>query len=160
MRPGVLCCLLLWPGLASAQTCNPAVAATTPASRFQTQPHGVLLDRHTGLRWQRCSQGQWWDHGHCRGEVRRVTWQQAQTLAGHGWRLPDLKELSAMVELRCVKPAINLALFPDTPAGDFWTATPFVNQPGQQWRVQFIYGEATPDKYRKPAAVRLVRDPD
>lgn len=160
MRGVILLCAMLWSGCCAAQACNPAVAATTPATRFQVHPDGTLTDRPSGLHWARCSVGQHWNGSDCSGAARRVSWAEAQALAHDGWRLPDIKELSGLVELRCTQPAINEAVFPGTPAADFWTATPFVNQPGQQWRVQFIYGEAHPDKRIRPAYLRLVKDAD
>jgi len=158
MRWAVLLCAVLWPGLCAAQNCNPAVAATAPASRFQPHADGAVTDRQSGLRWARCTVGQHWTGTTCSGVARRVSWVEAQALARDGWRLPDIKELSCLAELRCTYPAIDEAAFPATPAADFWTATPYVNLPEQQWRVQFIYGESHPDKRGRPAFLRLLKD--
>lgn len=160
MRRATWLCAMLWPVICTAQTCHPAIAPTAPAARFQVHADGSLTDLASGLRWARCTVGQHWDGATCSGTARRVTWTEAQALARDGWRLPDLKELSGLVELRCLQPAIDATIFPATPAADFWTATPFVNQPNQQWRVQFIYGESHPDKRDRPAFLRLVKDAD
>jgi hypothetical protein len=92
-----------------------------------------------------------------------MTWEEAlraadasQFAAHSDWRLPTIHELSSIVELRCQQPAINLALFPAT-AGDFWTATTFINNTGMAWLVHFIYGESHTAIKTANAAVRLVR---
>jgi hypothetical protein len=132
--------------------------ATT--NHFQGHSDGTVTDLQSGLRWARCSAGQHWDGTTCEGLATRVSWAEAQALARDGWRLPDIKELSGLAELRRTHPAIDMTVFPATPAADFWTATPYVNLPDQQWRVQFIYGESHPDKRGKAAFLRLVKDAD
>ena len=47
-----------------------------------------------------------------------------QRAAGGGWRLPNAKELDAMLDRRCASPAVNPTLFPGAQNGKAWTSTP------------------------------------
>ncbi len=150
-----------------AQVCNPKIKATSPNERFQTNGGDSVTDKKTGLEWSRCSLGQTWESGSCEGEAQPLLWSIASLVATttespankNKWRLPELKELSELVELQCAQPAINLSVFPKTPATAFWTATRFANKDGSFWQVQFILGETVPERGDYSALVRLVRSP-
>ena len=49
-------------------------------------------------------------------------------LAGfNDWQVPNIKQLLSIVERKCVAPAINANLFPDTPASaQFWSSTSYI----------------------------------
>lgn len=130
-------------------------------TRFALQPEGTVIDRLNHLVWKRCSAGQHWDaqNNACAGEAQTVTWYQASRL-GQGWRLPSVHELSSIVQLRCFDPAIDLRIFPNTPASHYWTGTAFASQPGQFWLLQFFSGENHTDSGKRLAHARLVRDLD
>ncbi len=130
---------------AAAQTCNEAVVATPPTARF-TLNGALATDQRTGLTWTRCSLGQNWDGARCTDLPEKYTWQEAfqhsssADIAGFtDWRLPNIKELASIVELACVDPAINLAIFPDTPSGIFWSASP-ARYGDSAWYVEFRSG--------------------
>ena len=150
-----------------AQVCNPKIKATTPGERYTDNGNGIVTDKKTGLEWSRCSIGQNWESGTCVGDAQQLLWSIASLVAttaekpetANRWRLPELKELSELVELQCAQPAINLSIFPETPAAAFWTATRFANKDGSFWQVQFILGETVPERGDYNAFVRLVRDP-
>ena len=150
-----------------AQTCNPKIKATTPDERFHDNGNGSVTDKKTGLEWSRCSIGQDWESDTCIGDAQPLLWSVASLIAtttekpptANKWRLPELKELSELVELQCAQPAINISIFPATPAAAFWTATRFANKDGSFWQVQFILGETIPERGDYNAYVRLVRDP-
>jgi hypothetical protein len=59
-----------------------------------------------------------------------------------GRRLPSKLELESLVDRRIAspQPAIDLALFPATPAGKFWMATSYAEDPGSAWSVDFDGG--------------------
>ena len=125
------------------------------------------MDTTKRLVWMRCSVGQSWDKAtnSCLGNPTSLTWPQARQSADslqrqlkENWRLPNLNELSAIAELRCVNPAIDLRWFPNTGASHYWTGTPFVNHEGYFWLLQFLTGENDTDSAKRPALVRLVRD--
>ncbi len=98
------------------QNCNTKAQASTPNSRFELISNGSeVKDKDTGLIWQRCSLGQTYSNNKCVGEAKKYTWQKAlyavKTLSdnsGKNYRLPNIKELSSIVEQRCDHPAINI----------------------------------------------------
>ena len=150
-----------------AQVCNPNIPATTPDERYHDNHDGSVTDKKTGLEWSRCSVGQTWETNNCVGDAQPLLWSIASLVATttenqadkNKWRLPELKELSELVELQCAQPAINLTIFPGTPAAAYWTITRFANKDGSFWQVQFILGETIPERGDYAALVRLVRDP-
>lgn len=141
-----------------AQNCNSKLTSTSPSQRFQENSDGSITDRHTGLQWSRCSLGQTWDNDSCQGEARALPYAIVALVTAAGWRLPEVAELSSLVELRCADPAINQHIFPATEASPYWTATRFVNQDGKFWQVHFLHGEAVPEKADSVGYVRWVRD--
>ena len=148
-----------------AQTCRTEteVPSTTPASRFQDNGDATVTDQSTGLMWARCPEGLS-GTGCATGAAAAFTWEGAllrardSGLAGYtDWRLPDIKELSSLVEERCYAPAINLAVFPNTPSSYFWSASPGGSSSSYAWYVAFSNGYAN-DYYRDyNYHVRLVR---
>lgn len=116
----------------AAQDCQLDIAASTPTSRFVDNADGTVTDSATALTWKRCSEGQAWNGTTCTGNEATFTWQQAlqvgtdAAFAGASdWRLPNIKELSSLVEYQCVTPAINLVVFPNTSGMFFWSSTVF-----------------------------------
>jgi predicted secreted protein len=75
------------------------------------------------------------------------------------WRLPGRKELHAIVDNGHDKPAIDTSYFPNTPASHFWTASPYADQTGFAWQINFQYGEALTAEKSQGSLVRLVRRP-
>ncbi len=121
---------LVWPLLAlgaggalGAQVCKyDSIPATAPASRFTDNGDGTVTDQASGLQWKRCSEGQDWSGGTCTGSAGGYTWQQAlqradtASFAGKGdWRLPNINELTSIVEEACYAAAIDLGVFSATP---------------------------------------------
>ena len=150
---------------AEAQTCRTEteVPSTTPASRFLKHGNGTVTDTVSGLMWAQCAEGL--SGSACTvGEAANFTWEEAlirardSGLAGYtDWRLPNLKELFSMVEERCVDPAINLAVFPNTPASYFWSASPSADSSNFTWIVGFMNGGADYRSRYNYSQVRLVR---
>ena len=138
----------------AAQTCNDQVVATTPSSAFEVHNDGTVTHTTTGLMWKVCAEGQTWAAGRCIGTVTTHTWDSAlqisQTLnAGGGypstsnytnWRLPNIKELKSIVELKCYNPAMNETVFSEAAASWFWSSSPFANNSYYAWGVGFNYG--------------------
>ena len=149
--------------------CIDSLKSTTPTAEFQLG-EGLVSHPKTALMWARCPIGFEWKEGGCLpvvGALRTLTWSEAQAEANASrlgnfsdWRLPNKNELMSLADHACTGPAINEAIFPDTPLGTFWTSSPSVLYPGRIWRVNFIVGEiatAVADQENK-AYVRLVRD--
>jgi hypothetical protein len=135
---------------ARAQVCNERIAFATPTARFVDNRDGTVLDRRTGLTWQRCPLGFTFDDGatpdlqhddRCLPPAAAgLTWHaalqaavalnQAGGFAGYtDWRLPNMKELASIAETRCSAPSANLLVFPGTPAQPFWSSTFQVGPP-------------------------------
>ncbi|MBQ0943037.1 DUF1566 domain-containing protein [Ideonella sp. 4Y16] len=126
-----------------------------------------VTDRMTGLVWRRCAEGQTWDGSGCGdpSTATRYTWQgaldqaRAAAAGGTGWRLPNVKELFSLVSLDEVGPAIDRAVFPNTPRALTWTSTFSNYNPLYPWVVNFDIGHVLPG-YTTPTEfpIRLVRD--
>lgn len=152
-----------------AQTCNSAIVATTPTSRFVNNDNGTVTDKATGLVWKRCSEGQNWDGTTCTGIYTLHDWQSAlqagsdAVFAGESdWRLPNKNELASLVESQCITPAINTTIFPATPAAAlFWSSSPYAGAElwsSEAWSVSFIHGTVRPSSMSQgDMAVRFVR---
>ena len=163
--PLALLLTLLTCAQAAAQTCRTEteVPSTTPAGRFLVHGNGTVTDTATGLIWAQCAEGL--SGSACtEGTAAIFTWADAlirardSTHAGYtDWRLPNVKELSSIVEERCYDPAINLAVFPNTPSSYFWSASPYGYSSGFAWYVSFGDGGAYGSNRSNYYHVRLVR---
>lgn len=161
--------LLLACTLVQAQTCKTSIMASTPASDFTDNNNGTVTHNVTGLTWMRCSQGQSWNGINCTGVASKMDWQSALQVAenagfagNNDWRLPNIKELSSIVEVACFSPAINATIFPATPSHLFWSSSPrgTTRHSGLAWEVNFETGDSLPrntDNQDDYGHVRLVR---
>jgi len=153
-----------------AQQCDPSLTATTPSQRFIASENTVQ-DRVTGLFWQRCVIGQTWNGETCLDDNRKqirswFAWQDAnneirrlqQKPAYKGWRLPSLAELKTIIEKRCHDPSINLEVFPNGPAWQFWTSDELSSNKAYVWRIDFKNGNIGSDlKTNYSYHIRLVK---
>lgn len=164
-KPSLLVMTLL--SLASVvcgQTCNPNILNTAPDSRYTSHGDGTVTDKATGLMWKQCPEGlSGADCGD--GGLQFFDWQEALqqgqglTFAGHSdWRLPNVKELSSLVDRRCADPAINVTLFPFvTPNNWFWSSSPHAVNSYDAWMVGFDKGQVDYFQRKAHLVVRLVR---
>ena len=143
----------LMAGAVQAQNCRPeSIPASTPDSQLQDNSDGTITDLKTGLMWKQCSEGQ--SGADCTsGSVETFIWpqalQRAQTVNSGGgfagftdWRVPNIKELSSLVEYQCTGPAINLARFPNTPAdGNFWSSSAVAGDSHRAWILYYFFGD-------------------
>lgn len=148
-----------------AYFCYSTLPTTASEDEFLKLENGDLLHLRTNLVWMRCSIGQTFDGEDCLGEAQRMTWQQAlETSVGYehndnrSWRLPNLKELSSITERACVRPAIDINAFDNTPADDFWTSTPSLLDPSRAWVVAFFNASNSIRQKDRSVFVRLVRN--
>lgn len=144
-----------------AQTCRNNITPTTPTQDFTIHDDGTVTHRKTGLMWMRCALGQSWNGAGCTGSGQTYTWQGALqaadsfSFAGHSdWRLPNIRELSSLVELACVDPAINTAIFPSAPSNFFWSVSKYAGNTTSVWGVDFSDGHGNGPSGNR---VRLVR---
>ena len=135
---------------------------------YSTLAHGsdaannVVNDAWTGLQWRRCQEGKTWNGAACVGTASILSHEQAMVHARGqtGWRLPNIRELSSLLDLRVASGAsIDATAFPATSASMQWTSSPFVSTPNNVWLVNFANGEVSYG-YRYPTyPFRLVRTP-
>lgn len=155
--------------VAAETFCDKSISATTPTSNFELKADGTVIDHSTGLLWQRCLVGQTYNATttNCDGAPSSVSWQAAlqaaQGLNASGgyagnsdWRLPNVKELSSIVEQQCVLPALNLEVFPEVAITVVWTSTARINDHGAAWNINFRRGAV--ESFNDQATVRLVRN--
>lgn len=169
-KAGLLAVLLAASGLAQAeQACKTGhIAATAPPSRYRQTGDGSVVDTKTGLMWRTCLEGV---SGKSCGEGTplALTWAEALAyaptfnreggFAGHrDWRLPNIRELSSLIELQCAAPAINLAVFPNAAPVEVWSSSPSRFHSHYSWLVDFGTGAFTYGERIGPKAIRLVRD--
>lgn len=154
----LLLCLCVSSRSLLAQSCNDRINPSTPEERFKDNRDGSVTDTLTGLQWARCSFGQTLENDRCRGEPHRLPWAIVSLVIEAGWRLPEIAELNSLVELRCIRPAINQRIFPDTAPAAYWSASRFINRDGDYWQVNFLHGESGSEPADATAHVRLVRD--
>jgi len=119
---------------------------------FDTQTVGVVLDRVTGLMWQRDLDGKLSTFADARQRCG------ALTLAGYDdWRLPSRIELVSILDVTRTQPAINVTAFPATPNDWFWTASVAADNPDAAWYVYFYFGYPKTDLASNQFSVRCVR---
>lgn len=144
------------------------IPATMSTEFFVEGGDGTVTDSRTSLMWMTCLVGA--TGPNCSdGEPRSMTWAEALQVApglnagggfaGHtDWRLANIRELSTLVEMQCEQPAINLALFPGTPAAHVWSSSPYHFYTHYSWYVDYGNGAPTYDERIRAKLVRLVRD--
>ncbi len=162
--------------LANYQPCRIGqIIETTPSSQFKDNLDGTVTDLKTKLIWKKCSEGQSWEASTntcsvADGANLQYNWKESVELANKtnssggfagavNWRLPNIKELSSIIENACYGPAINLNIFPTTPAGIYWSSTPYVGANDYAWSVRFTYGQNSMNLKYDYYFARLVRDP-
>ena len=156
---------LLFLSFGGIAECNLNVNVSTPNSRFTIANDGTVKDEDTKLIWMRCSLGQNWDGSGCTGEISSHNWQSALNAARDtdfagvtDWRLPNIKELSSIIEQQCYNPSINESLFPGTPAEQYWTSSPYASSAKYGWNVSFYLGYNHHNFKTSEFYVRLVRN--
>jgi hypothetical protein len=154
---------------AQAQTCKPdVIEKSNPEGTFIVNANGTVTDVVNALLWQVCLVGQTFNSQTelCEGDSKQFdTWQAAlsepiPSYAGfNGWRLPNIKELSIIVERSCVAPAIDLSVFVSTPSVVFWSSTldGKVNEDKNGRLIDFNEGTEYLEDVNTHRFVRLVR---
>ena len=148
------------------------IKSTAPVEKFLNNGDGTITDLRFGLRWSICTVGQTFEaeSGSCTGDGRSVTtWSDAIQLqsdanesvyAGYeDWRLPNIKELHAIVERACRNPAVRTEVFPDSLNAVYWSNTPD-NEVNPQLRARIVDFSDGSEFFRdtsKKMFVRLVR---
>ena len=110
----------------------------TPAavtSHFTDNGNGTILDNITGLTWQKIQPS------------NTMTWEQALayshnlTLAGKSdWRLPNVRELQSLNDVKLSKPSIDKAYFTNMLSGNYWSSTTMFQTAAKAWDINVDYG--------------------
>ena len=127
------------------------IPESTPTSQFKVVDEAgqenfgtgqLVIDKKTGLMWDRCQWGRAWNPGTLKCEINinhsgsyTPNWKEAISivkddiseaspyLGKSDWRLPNIKELASIVERKCFAPSINDEVFRSTDAAIFWSNT-------------------------------------
>ncbi|MBU0676405.1 MAG: DUF1566 domain-containing protein [Proteobacteria bacterium] len=112
--------------------CVPPVAL---AGSFADNGNGTVTDNDTGLVWQQH------DDGTTRQWEAAISYCKVFSLAGAGdWRLPNIKELQAIIDEFTYSPAIDPAYFPGTNLSGYWSSTASSFSSSLAWGVNFSNG--------------------
>ena len=120
---------------------------------YDTHDPDVVLDRVTGLSWQRVVDPNSYDLGHAGGYCGGLA------LAGHhDWRAPALIELVSITDTSRADPSADAVAFANTPSVPFWSAQTDVTNGGLGWYVFFKSGGVyVGNDVRDRARIRCVR---
>ncbi len=114
---------------------NLAAAGMPNVESYDTSDANVVLDRVTGLSWQRVLDPNAYN-------MRRSNdYCGALMLAGHqDWRLPSMIELVSIADTSRTDPAADPVAFPGTPSVPFWSSQTDITNTGLGWYVSFKTG--------------------
>lgn len=137
--------------------------------RFFDNGDGTVIDTETGLMWKRCPEVIAITYDACdTGTLIKFPWLHAlaradkvNALGGFAgytdWRLPDIKEMASLMELRCYQPVISRRLFPESEGTlEYWTSSPSTEE-GYAWAFSLESGCVHKWENAKHCLVRLVR---
>lgn len=152
--------------VARAELCSSGFDATNPDNAYLVSEDGTVIDTSRGLMWKQCVEGRTGENCASGSETTFANWGAAldhaysHVFAGYSdWRLPTVKELRSLVEPCRSNPAINVDIFPATPAAVIMTSSPTAAAAGAGfWMVHFDAGNAQTRSRTNDGVVRLVRD--
>ncbi len=117
-----------------------------------------VLDKKTGLTWQRCGLGQTYEEGRgCTGSPKVMNFEQAKTAAANGWRLPSKEELERMRMDGCSFPAVNTILYLSLEGRRYWYWSSTDQAADKAWALNPEGGIITGTPKTDLAAVILVK---
>jgi Protein of unknown function (DUF1566) len=126
------------PGSAWAPWPMPDPTATPgapSAPSYDVSSGDVVVDRVTGLMWQRAVglESYGWDQANAYCDC-------STTGAHDDWRLPTRIELLSIVDFTKGDPAIDGNAFPSAPSDYFWTSSSVAGSPDAAWYLYFFDG--------------------
>ena len=117
---------------------------------------GIVSDSATNLEWQD-------DYSDNNNSIKQTTWQsaidycEALTLDSKSdWRLPNLNELTSLVDDTKFDPSINM-VFQNTNSDFYWSSTSYSNRNDGAWIVYFYSGNQNNYNKYSDYYVRCVR---
>jgi hypothetical protein len=111
-----------------------------------------VVDQVTLLEWQRLAPDQPFEL-----EAARTYCDELDLNGCSDWRLPSRIELLTIVDFSKYDPAVDTAVFPNTPSELFWSSSAKLGSPGAVWGVNFQNGSANNAGAEGPYRVRCVR---
>lgn len=121
------------------------------SGRYDISVPGIVLDKDTGLTWQRAEGGADYTHANAK------TYCSGLNLNGTGWRLPTVFELQTIVDESRTNPAIDLTVFDNTISSPYWSSSSFAGSPADAWAVNFGGGSVSSYYVDNAFRVRCVR---
>lgn len=113
---------------------NPSLSSIN-AAQFKDNGNGTITDNFTGLVWQKIQ------------SPNTMTWEEALRyasgllLAGKSdWRLPNIKEIQSLSNVKLFKPSFNKEYFTSISSGNYWSSTTLHNTPSRAWDINIDYG--------------------
>jgi len=97
---------------------------------FSRSSSGVVTDSVTGLEWQDDVESQMMDWQNA------IDYCEALPLDGANWRLPNIRELSSIVDDTKYNPTIS-SVFVNTISNGYWSSTTDANYTDNAWVVYF-----------------------
>ncbi len=148
-------------GSSSSVRCVSGVAQTSFV-KFVDNGNGTILDKQTGLTWQKCNYGRS-DTLCSTGSDLSFNFSSALnycntlSLAGRTWRLPNINELKTIVDKTT---SIDATFFPAGAGGTYSSSTTSFSSNTSAWSVIFSGGGATSQPAKtSPLLVRCVSGP-
>ncbi len=120
-----------------------------------SKEYGVVSDSISKLEWQD-------EYMNNDGEIKQLTWSESinycetLTLNGDRWRLPNIKELTSLIEDTTYNPSINNT-FEFISSDNYWSSTINVNGSNYAWIVYFSSGSIHVYDKKHTNYVRCVR---
>jgi len=127
----------------------PDVFANTPLSlQYHDNGNGTITDQETGYTWFRCSAGQVWSDGRCKGRAILRNFDDAQAWAAQAqvanlsnWRIPEIDEMSSIIEKDCRSPAVDINAFPGIEPESYWSNKDNFWSSSMAWSLFFFKGD-------------------
>ena len=117
-------------------------------TRF-SRANDVVTDSNTNLQWQddTMKDSRW---------EEAISYCEALSLDGGNWRLPNINELTSLVDDMETDPAIS-RVFIHSDSWSYWSSTTVANDTENAWVVEFTNGYQYNDSYKNIATAILVR---
>lgn len=117
-----------------------------------TKSGNIVTDGTTKLEWQDDAVSS------TLGWASAIDYCENLTLDTHSdWRLPNIKELTSIVDDTKSHPSIDNTVFQNTPSGHYWSSTTTAGNSSSMWYVDFNYGHQLGNDKSAFYNVRCVR---
>lgn len=149
--------------LANNQSCGSL--ENTPNARFTVQDNTVL-DNETGLMWtQACIGGcdsnaaffDWQNIGNVVLNFNRYNLVYPNQTLHNDWRVPNIKELTSIVEFNCYLPSMNTSVFNMNTDGTILWSNSAVAGSDKAYAIDFTFGQIETRTRNSIAQLLLVR---